>query len=177
LYQPRMLQVDDELIDGTAGHSLAFNDAWVHGECAPNKHPTVVRASVTINGMEAWSQLQGNGLLGASVTGSTGFDYTLGGTPIPLGGEGLGLAPIAASNAGVRVEPIQLSPDTVIGIVTLDDRGDSRWPMLGYIDGRPLGPLRSMTFSYSRAAASEIAFVPGRDDPRNKLLKRQFPSV
>ena len=65
------------------------------------------------------------------------------------------------------VVPLQ----TEVEVTTLDPE---KRPLIGYMDGVPLGRVSSLRARVSRTASVELAFQP-EHDPVAKLAKLQFP--
>jgi hypothetical protein len=75
------------------------------------------------------------------------------------------LTPTSWKSAALRVE----------SEVLIETADPVQRPLVGYIDGMPQGPVRSMRVRTSRIAAAELAFLP-EHNPAEKLARIQFPA-
>jgi NAD+ kinase len=165
LYQLPLLWVEMERDDGTVASGLAFNDAWVErgtGQTAWFR--------VTVDGAARMERVVADGMLVSTAAGSTSYARAMGAPPLPfhtplllLVGSNVFMPP-SWKSAALRVESEVFveTPDPV------------RRPLVGYIDGTPQGPVRSMRVRTSRIAAVELAFL-NEHDPMEKLARIQFP--
>jgi NAD+ kinase len=166
LHRMPMLRVDIVAEDDTTTRGLAFNDAWVERD----------------SGQGAWLQVEVNdemrlkkvvcdGLLVATPSGSSAYARAMGSTPVPLSSP---VVTLAGSNVfHPRFwKPIALPADTVIRMTSTGD--PAKRPVRGYIDGLPLGRVKSMEVRVSPVAAVELAFTPAFDLSA-RLLRSLFP--
>lgn len=166
LYRMPMLRVDIECQDGTVRRELAFNDAWVERDSGQGAW-----LRVDVNGQERVSRVVADGLLVATPSGSSAYARAMGATPVPLNSPVLTLA-------GSNVfrprfwKPLALPDHTVVRMTSIGDPG--KRPVRCFVDGLPLGRVRSMEARVSPVAAVEVAFTP-EFDLSAKLLRSLFP--
>lgn len=165
LYQLPLLWAEAETTDGQIISGYAFNEVWVE------------RAT----GQTAWVQLSVNqqcrierlvcdGVLVSTSAGSTSYARAMGATPLPFNTPVLTLVGsnvLSPFNWRPAVLPIQ----SEVEITTVDP--DKR-PLVGYMDGVPLGRIQSLRVRVSRTATVELAFQQ-EHDPLSKLARLQFP--
>jgi NAD kinase len=166
LYRMPMLRVDTELPDGRRMQSLACADAWVERDSGQ-----AAWLRVDVDGRTQVPRVVGDGLLVATPSGSSAYARAMGATPVPL------TAPILTL-AGSNVfrprfwQPVTLPEEAVVSITSLDHNG--KRPIRGFIDGRPVGAVRSMDVRVSSVAAVELGFTP-EFDLSTRLLRSMFP--
>jgi len=166
LYRMPMLQVNTVAEDGTAARALAFNDAWVERDSGQ-----AAWLRIDVNGQERLSKVVADGLLLATPSGSSAYARAMGATPVPLNAPVLTLA-------GSNVfrprfwKAMALPADTVVRMTSVGD--PSKRPIRGYLDGLPVGRVRSLEACVSPVAAVEVAFTR-EFDLSAKLLRSLFP--
>ncbi len=166
-YPMPMLRVEADAPDGRAVPGLlAYSDAWLEratGQAAWLR--------LEVDGQERIPKLVGDGVLVATASGSSAYARAMGASPVPLGSRVLTLA-------GSNVfrprfwKPMALSDDVVVRLTDLGEVG--KRPVRGFVDGHPLGEVRSMTVRRSFSAGVELAFTR-EFDPSGKLLRSLFP--
>ncbi len=165
LHRMPMLRVDYVTDDGTAGRGLGFNDAWVERDGGQGAW-----LRVEVNGEARLRKVVCDGLLVATPSGSSAYARAMGGTPVPL-------SPVLTL-AGSNVfhprfwKPLALPAETVVKMTSTGDPG--KRPVRGFLDGLPLGRVRSMEVRVSPVAAVELAFTPAFDLSA-RLLRSLFP--
>ena len=74
--------------------------------------------------------------------------------------------------------PVSLTESAVVRISSLKHNGEpginSKRPVRGYIDGRPVGQVKAMNVRASAVAAVELGFTP-EFDLSARLLRSMFP--
>ncbi len=166
LYRMPMLRVDTETPDGTRSPSLACADAWVERDSGQ-----AAWLRVDVDGRTQVPRVVGDGLLVATPCGSSAYARAMGATSVPL------TAPVLTL-AGSNVfrprfwRPVTMPEDARVSITSLDHNG--KRPIRGFIDGRPVGVVRSMDVRVSAVAAVELAFTP-EFDLSARLLRSMFP--
>jgi len=165
LYQLPLLWTEaDTVVGGTVtGH--AFNEVWA--ERATGQTAWV---KLSVNGQCRIERLVCDGVLLATSAGSTSYARAMGATPLPFNTPVLTLVGSnVLSPQGWR--PAVLPIHTEIEVTTLFPE---KRPLMGYMDGVPLGRVTSLRARVSRTASVELAFQP-EHDPVSKLAKLQFP--
>lgn len=178
LYRLPMLRVDTETAGGEWVQGLACGDAWVERESG---QAAWLRVDVD-NRMQV-SRVVGDGLLVATPAGASSYARAMGATPVPLTAPVLTLA---GSNVFLPRfwRPVSLTEHAEVRLTSLvpnrDKPGEyepgvnSKRPVRGFIDGRPVGPVRSMSIRASSVAAVELGFTP-EFDLSARLLRSMFP--
>jgi NAD kinase len=166
LYQLPLLWVQFETPAGVRVDGLAFNDAWV--ERATGQTAWL---RVYVDGVVRMERVVADGMLTSTAAGSTSYARAMGAPPLPfhtplllLVGSNV-LTPTSWKSAALRVE----------SEVLIETADPVQRPLVGYIDGMPQGPVRSMRVRTSRIAAAELAFLP-EHNPAEKLARIQFPA-
>jgi NAD+ kinase len=166
-YPMPMLRVDSEAPDGRRNHGmLAYSDAWV--ERASGQSAWL---RLDIDGQPRIPKLVGDGVLVATPSGSSAYARAMGAGPVPLGSPVLTLA-------GSNVfrprfwKPMTLADDVAITLADLGETG--KRPVRGFVDGHPIGEVRTMSIRKSAVAQVELAFTR-EFDPSSKLLRSLFP--
>jgi NAD kinase/NaMN:DMB phosphoribosyltransferase len=177
LYRLPMLRVDTETAEGAQVQGLACGDAWVERESGQ-----AAWLRIEVDGRTQVSRVVGDGLLVATPTGASSYARAMGATPVPLTAPVLTLA---GSNVFLPRfwQPVSLTESARVRISSLrptDKPGvyepgvNSKRPVRGYIDGRPVGLVRSMDIRASAVAAVELGFTP-EFDLSARLLRSMFP--
>jgi NAD kinase/nicotinic acid mononucleotide adenylyltransferase len=166
LHRMPMLRVDYVTEDGTTGRGLGFNDAWVERDSGQGAW-----IRVEVNGEARLKKVVCDGLLVATPSGSSAYARAMGGTPMPLNSPVLTLS---GSNVfSPRFwKPLALPADTVVKMTSTGD--PAKRPVRGYLDGLPLGRVKSMEVRVSPVATVELAFTPAFDLSA-RLLRSLFP--
>ncbi len=165
LYQLPLLWVQFETPDGPRG-GLAFNDAWVERTSGQTAW-----LGVTVDGEARMPKVVADGLLVSTAAGSTSYARAMGAPPLPFH------APLLLLVGSNVLSPpswkcAALGIDSEMSVRTLDPE---KRPLLGYLDGEPIGRTLAMHARASRSAAVELAFVAAHN-PADKLARLQFPS-
>jgi NAD kinase/nicotinic acid mononucleotide adenylyltransferase len=166
LYSLPMLRVEAELPDGQHVAALAFGDAWIERDSGQ-----AAWLRLDVDGQTRVPVIVGDGMLVATASGSSAYARAMGAIPVPL------ITPVFTL-AGSNIfrprfwKPMTLVDDTVVSIHSLDQSG--KRPVRGFLDGQPLGVIRSLTVQRSPIASVELAFT-GEFDPSAKLLRSLFP--
>ncbi|WP_020468434.1 NAD(+)/NADH kinase [Zavarzinella formosa] len=165
LYQLPLLWAEAVTVDGKTVTGHAFNEVWV--ERATGQTAWV---KLSINGVCRIERLVCDGALVSTSAGSTSYAKAMGATPLPFNTPVL---TIVGSNVLTPMgwRPAVLPIHTEVEMTTLDT--DKR-PLMGYMDGVPLGRVSSVKVRVSRTAAVELAFQT-EHDPVAKLARLQFP--
>ncbi len=172
LYRLPMLRVDTETADGLRVQGLACGDAWVERESGQ-----AAWLRIDVDGRMQVSKVVGDGLLVATPTGASSYARAMGATPVPLTAPVLTLV---GSNVFLPRfwRPVSLTESAVVRITSLTHAGEpglnSKRPVRGFIDGRPVGLVRSMDIRASAVAAVELGFTP-EFDLSARLLRSMFP--
>ncbi len=165
-YDLPMLQVDATTQDDRAISELAFSDTWIE-----RAEGQAAWLQVDVDGETRVSKVVGDGMLVATAAGSSSYARAMGAIPVPLNTPVLTL--VGSNVFQPRFwKPMALSDASVITIATLD-HSDKR-PLRGYVDGEPIGLIRSMTVRQSLTASVELAFTT-EFDPSARLLRSLFP--
>ena len=166
LYRMPLLRVDTVAEDGAKARGLAFNDAWVERDSGQGAW-----LRVDVNGQERVSKVVADGLLVAMPSGSAAYARAMGATPVPLNSP---VVTLAGSNVfSPRFWKAMALPDhTVIRMTSVGN--PAKRPVRCFIDGLPLGRVRSMEARVSPVAAVEVAFTP-EFDLSAKLIRSMFP--
>lgn len=166
LYRMPMMRVDAELPDGKRVQSLAFADAWVERDSGQ-----AAWLKIDVDGHTQVPRVVGDGLLVATPAGSSAYARAMGATSVPL------TAPVFTL-AGSNVfrprfwKPVALPETAHVSLTTLDFNG--KRPVRGFIDGQPIGPVKSMHIRVSTVANVELGFTP-EFDLSARLLRSMFP--
>ncbi|MDY3563124.1 nicotinate-nucleotide--dimethylbenzimidazole phosphoribosyltransferase [Gemmata sp. JC673] len=166
LYRMPMMRVDAELPDGKRVQSLAFADAWVERDSGQ-----AAWLKIDVDGHTQVPRVVGDGLLVATPAGSSAYARAMGATSVPL------TAPVFTL-AGSNVfrprfwKPVALPETAHVSFTTLDFNG--KRPIRGFIDGQPIGPVKSMHIRVSTVANVELGFTP-EFDLSARLLRSMFP--
>lgn len=172
LYRMPMLRVDTETADGKRLQGLACGDAWVERESGQ-----AAWLRIDVDGRMQVSKVVGDGLLVATPAGASSYARAMGATPVPLTAPVLTLA---GSNVFLPRfwRPVSLTETAVVRITSLNQQNEpglnSKRPLRGFIDGRPVGLVRSMDIRVSSVAAVELGFTP-EFDLSARLLRSMFP--
>jgi NAD+ kinase len=166
LHRMPMLRVDTAGEDGTPARGLGFNDAWVERDSGQGAW-----LRVEVNGEERLGKVVADGLLVATPSGSSAYARAMGATPVPLNSP---VITLAGSNVfRPRFwKPLALPDTTVIRMTSVGD--PQKRPVRGFLDGLPVGRVKSMEVRVSPVAAVELAFTPAFDLAA-KLLRSLFP--
>ncbi len=165
-YSLPMLQVVSRGVDGTETQSVAFSDAWIEREGGQ-----AAWLQLDVDGQTRISKVVGDGMLIATASGSSAYARALGASPLPLDTPVLTLA--GSNIFQPRFwKPMTLADDVLVSLRSLDDSG--KRPVRGFVDGRPLGVIQSLSIQRSAVANVELAFS-GEFDPSTKLLRSLFP--
>ncbi|MCS7272111.1 MAG: NAD(+)/NADH kinase, partial [Gemmataceae bacterium] len=166
VYRLPMLRVECTTPDGQVRLGLAYSDAWVERDSGQ-----AAWLSLEVDGRLQVPRIVGDGLLVATPAGSSGYARAMGATPVPLSAPVLTLA---GSNVFQPYfwKPVTLPETARVRICNLDERG--KRPVRGFLDGHPLGPIRTMEVRLSSIAAAELAFTP-QYDLSERLLRSLFP--
>src|SRR5208283_2337493 len=106
-------------------------------------------------------------------SGSPAYARAMGAIPVPL------TTPVMIL-AGSNIfrprfwKPMTLADNTLLSLVNLDETG--KRPLRGFVDGLPLGIVRSLTAQRSPIASVELAYT-SEFDPSAKLLRSLFPPL
>ncbi len=166
LYRMPMMRVDAELPDGKRVESFAFADAWVERDSGQ-----AAWLKIDVDGKTQVPRVVGDGLLVATPAGSSAYARAMGATSVPL------TAPVFTL-AGSNVfrprfwKPVALPETTRVSLTSLDFNG--KRPIRGFIDGQPIGPVKSMHVRVSTIAMVELGFTP-EFDLSARLLRSMFP--
>lgn len=166
LYRMPMIRVDAELPDGKWVQSLAFADAWVERDSGQ-----AAWLKIDVDGHTQVPRVVGDGLLVATPAGSSAYARAMGATSVPL------TAPVFTL-AGSNVfrprfwKPVALPEATRVSLTSVDFNG--KRPVRGFIDGQPIGPVKSMHICVSKVAMVELGFTP-EFDLSTRLLRSMFP--
>ncbi|MBP3957652.1 nicotinate-nucleotide--dimethylbenzimidazole phosphoribosyltransferase [Gemmata sp. G18] len=166
LYRMPMIRVDAELPDGKRVQSLAFADAWVERDSGQ-----AAWLKIDVDGKTQVPRVVGDGLLVATPAGSSAYARAMGATSVPL------TAPVFTL-AGSNVfrprfwKPVALPETSWVGFTSLDHNG--KRPIRGFIDGQPIGAVKSMNVRVSTVAMVELGFTP-EFDLSARLLRSMFP--
>ncbi|HEY1189048.1 MAG TPA: NAD(+)/NADH kinase, partial [Gemmata sp.] len=166
LYRMPMIRVDAELPDGKRVQSLAFADAWVERDSGQ-----AAWLQVDVDGHTQVPRVVGDGLLVATPAGSSAYARAMGATSVPL------TAPVFTL-AGSNVfrprfwKPVALPETSRVSLTSLDLNG--KRPIRGFIDGQPIGQVKSMHIRVSTVATVELGFTP-KFDLSTRLLRSMFP--
>jgi NAD+ kinase len=171
LYRLPMLRVDVEAPETGLGAGrrctgLAFADAWVEREGGQ-----AAWLQIAINGEVRVPRLVADGVLVATTSGTSAYARAMGATPVPLGAPVLTLVASNVFHPSI-LKPVVLPDTATITLTALD--GTGKRSLRGFLDGRPVGPIREMTIRTSAVAGVELAFGRG-SDPTVKLLHSLFP--
>ncbi len=166
-YQLPLLWVEAEKVDGSRTSGHAFNEVWVERETGQTAW-----LNVRVNGQERMSKIVCDGMLVATAAGSTCYARAMGGPPLPFNTPALVLA---GSNvlSPLFWRPAVLPVGSEVELAAIETE---KRPVFAYLDGVPLGPVRSLRARVSRTAAVELAFQP-QHDPVTKLSRLQFSST
>ncbi|HEX4613712.1 MAG TPA: NAD(+)/NADH kinase [Urbifossiella sp.] len=166
LYRMPMLRVDTVGEDGVARRALGFNDAWVERDSGQGAW-----LRVEVNGEVRLGKVVADGLLVAAPSGSSAYARAMGATPVPLNSP---VITLAGSNVFTPRfwKPLALPDDTVVKMTSVGD--PAKRPVRGFLDGLPLGRVKSMEVRVSPVAAVELAFTPAFDLSA-RLLRSLFP--
>ena len=166
LYRMPMMRVDAELPDGKRVESFAFADAWVERDSGQ-----AAWLKIDVDGKTQVPRVVGDGLLVATPAGSSAYARAMGATSVPL------TAPVFTL-AGSNVfrprfwKPVALPETTRVSLTSLDFNG--KRPIRGFIDGQPIGAVKSMHVRVSTVAMVELGFTP-EFDLSARLLRSMFP--
>lgn len=166
LYRMPMMRVDAELPDGKRVQSLAFADAWVERDSGQ-----AAWLKIDVDGHTQVPRVVGDGLLVATPAGSSAYARAMGATSVPL------TAPVFTL-AGSNVfrprfwKPVALPETSRVSLTSLDFNG--KRPIRGFIDGQPIGQVKSMHIRVSAVANVELGFTP-EFDLSTRLLRSMFP--
>jgi NAD kinase/NaMN:DMB phosphoribosyltransferase len=166
LYRMPMMRVDAEMPDGKRTQSLAFADAWVERDSGQ-----AAWLKIDVDGRTQVPRVVGDGLLVATPAGSSAYARAMGATSVPL------TAPVFTL-AGSNVfrprfwKPVALPEGARVGLTSLDHNG--KRPIRGFIDGQPIGAVKSMNVRVSTIAMVELGFTP-QYDLSERLLRSMFP--
>lgn len=164
LYQLPLLWVEAETTEGKSVAGYAFNEVWV--ERATGQTAWL---NLRVNRQERIPKVVCDGMLVSTAAGSTAYARAMGGPPVPFTTPVLVLA---GSNVLTPLfwRPAVLPSASEVEMTAIDP---VKRPIVGYLDGVALGPIRSMKARASRTAAVELAFQP-EHDPVTKLARLQF---
>jgi NAD kinase len=165
-YAVPMLRVDTEAPDGRPTSGLAYSDAWLERDSGQ-----AVWLRLAVDGQDRVPKIVGDGVLVATPSGSSAYARAMGAVPVPLNAPVLTLA---GSNVFTPRfwRPMTLTDDSVVTLTSLDRSG--KRPVRGFIDGQPMGLVRTMTLRQSAVAGAELAFTR-EFDPTDRLLRSLFP--
>lgn len=164
LYQLPLLYVRAEGLDGQVKTDLAFNEVWVERGTGQTAW-----VRLKVDGRVRIEKIVCDGVLVSTAAGSTSYARAMGATPLPFPTPVLTLAGSnVLSPMGFR--PAVLPLTTEVELTTLDP---VKRPLVGYMDGVPLGQVSAVRVRVSRTAAAELAFQP-EHDPAVKLAELQF---
>ncbi|MBN9518263.1 NAD(+)/NADH kinase, partial [bacterium] len=166
LHRMPMLRVDIVAEDNTRTRGLAFNDAWVERDSGQGAW-----LRVEVNREARLKKVVCDGLLVATPSGSSAYARAMGSTPVPLSSPVITLAGSNVFHPRFW-KPIALPADTVIKMTSTGD--PAKRPVRGFLDGLPLGRVKSMEVRVSPVAAVELAFTPAFDLSA-RLLRSLFP--
>ncbi len=165
LYQLPLLWAEADTVEGKTVTGYAFNEVWA--ERATGQTAWV---KLSVNGQCRIERLVCDGVLVSTSAGSTSYARAMGATPLPFNTPVLTLVGSnVLSPMGWRPAVVPLQ--TEVEVTTLDPE---KRPLIGYMDGVPLGRVSSLRARVSRTASVELAFQP-EHDPVAKLAKLQFP--
>ncbi len=166
VYLMSMLRVETTSPDGRTHIGLAYSDAWLERDSGQ-----AAWLRLEVDGRVQIPRVVGDGLLVATPSGSSGYARAMGATPVPLSAPVLTLA---GSNVFQPYfwKPVALPETAVVRITNVDERG--KRPVRGFLDGQPVGLVRSMEIRRSAVAAAELAFTP-QYDLSERLLRSLFP--
>lgn len=170
-YHTPFLYAEAVTEDGATKSMLGVNDAWVQAQPG-----SAVFLEVGIDGRIVLPQVVADGMLVATPVGSTAYALAMGATPVLVDAPVPTLT-LVGSNVfepqGFR--PVHVRLTSTVDFRSLDPTPQPRKrPMLGFVDGVPLGPVTSMHVRASRTAAAELLFFP-ETNLTNKLFAKQFP--
>ena len=168
VYQQPLLQALIEDQDGELLTCRAVNEVFVHRATARS-----ISMRVTINRVERFANLSGDGLMLSTAAGSTGWSYFAGGDQILIGTPSLVLTGDKTGVHGLRwvTGKVPIHSRVVIELQNTDWR-----PGLVYVDGEELpNRVKAITLHASHAYAVELAFFP-QTDLAEKHMRRQFAS-
>ena len=166
LYHYPLLLVEYTTADGQTHECYGVNDAVLkvaHG---------MARMSIKCNGQERVPYVGGDGLIVASVLGSSAYSFSAGGPLLPL--DTLDLVITGICTRGSGFESAQVPGDTVVEITNLHP---DRWPTRLDVDSLPpVANVVKVTVRYSRYASIQIGSLPGVG-LEAKRLRHQFPNA
>lgn len=172
LYRLPMLRVDTETATGERVQGLACGDAWVERESGQ-----AAWLRIEVDGRTQVPKVVGDGLLVSTPAGASSYARAMGATPVPLTAPVLTLV---GSNVFLPRfwRPVSLTESAAVRITSLNHKNEpglnSKRPVRGFIDGRPVGLVKAMDIRASSVAAVELGFTP-EFDLSSRLLRSMFP--
>ncbi|HLD08597.1 MAG TPA: NAD(+)/NADH kinase [Methylophilaceae bacterium] len=168
VYQMPLLRVTFRMADGVNMESdLAFNDVWVQSAMG-----RTAWMEVTAGKDQCLPRLVADALLVSTPAGSTAYAHSMGATPLLIGSPALLMVGSNVIEPNFKWAPVPL--DSKIEVRTLDRSG--KRPLFGFVDGRDVGEVISMTVEVSNTAAAELMFAQGHDIAA-KISQIHFPSA
>jgi len=164
LYHFPLLLVTFTTADGQTHQSYAVNDAVFKADGDGQ-----ARISVSCDGQLRVPSASGDGVIVASVLGSSAYSFNAGGPLLPLYSQDLVITGICTKGSGLESE--QVPGDTV---VTLENLGDDRWPTKLVVDRTRYDNVVKVVVRYSRVASIMLGSLPGVGLGA-KRLRHQFP--
>ena len=160
-----LLYVEIEKTNGQKTTAYAFNDAWVERSTSQSAW-----LKVSVNGIPRIPKLVSDGALVSTAAGSTAYARSMGASPL------LADTPAWLLVGSNVMEPAHwksalLSTDSSVEITNIAD--DHSRPVIAYIDGIPLGEVRSLKARLSHAATAELVFLANHD-MAEKIAAIQF---
>ena len=160
-----LLYVEIEKTNGQKTTAYAFNDAWVERSTSQSAW-----LKVSVNGIPRIPKLVSDGALVSTAAGSTAYARSMGASPL------LADTPAWLLVGSNVMEPAHwksalLSTDSSVEITNIAD--DHSRPVIAYIDGIPLGGVKSLKARLSHAATAELVFLANHD-MAEKIAAIQF---